>query len=413
MNACGLPFDFSLRVSFCLFLQISLSALLMLLCTGCQILLTGTVETEANKSAITTIKTLNPEQQKAIEDFMRGAVEAVNFNGTLLLANSQSVLFQQSYGYVDASQSGAAGIPLTPEYAFSPGSVAKEFSTVALMHLKQAQKIDFGTPLSAYVHDLPGWADKVTVEHLLTHTSGIPDVRYKRKMTTEQAIQDIKAIEQLEFAPGSGFLYSNNNTILRSLVVEHLTGISFEDYLHQHIFPHFGMTRTQAKSNFSPANGKVAKGAIPLALKGVTAFTTAHELYLWQKGLWSGKLVSQAAMRDAITTPGLGSAGRARYDFGFYRQNPSGDITLLEHDGTYPIHYTWSLYDLEHDLYVILLSNDGRKASLNEIKRVLHKYLTAGKIVLNEKKNIHEKVNPAKHLEAYQRHSRTRCYRGD
>ncbi|WP_371186281.1 serine hydrolase domain-containing protein [Thalassotalea maritima] len=223
------------------------------------------------------------KQKNQLENLIIQANNKVGFNSVVLISKGDEVLFEKAIGKVGKNSSDK----LTTNYAFSPGSITKEFSVIALLQLKQMNKISFNQSIADYFPELPDWKHEITIEHLLTHSSGLPDVKYRANMTTIQALDDLKQLKTLKFSPGEKFDYGNNNTILRGLVVEKVTGVSFEDYLQENLFSVAGMSGTFAKSDFKHINRKIALGAIPLALKGVTAYTTAKDLLKLEQYLWS------------------------------------------------------------------------------------------------------------------------------
>lgn len=314
------------------------------------------------------------KQKSQLENLIIQANNKVGFNGVVLISKGDEVLFEKAIGKVGENSSDK----LTTNYAFSPGSIAKEFSVIALLQLKQMNKINFNQSIADFFPELPDWKHEITIEHLLTHSSGLPDVKYRANMTTIQALDDLKQLKTLNFSPGEKFDYGNNNTILRALVVEKVAGVPFEDYLQDNLFTPAGMSGTFAKSDFKHINRKIALGAISLALKGVTAYTTAKDLFKLEQFLWSKKGLGDSLIESAITKHGKGGQGRAYYDFGFYRKDDSGNVTFIEHDGTYPIHYTLKRTNLIDNFTLILLSNDGRKATLNELRTSIVDYLEQG-----------------------------------
>ncbi|MCJ8268571.1 MAG: beta-lactamase family protein, partial [Psychrosphaera sp.] len=123
------------------------------------------------------------EQRKTIdkiEQLAQTAHQYAGFNGTVLVAKSGTIIYHKAFGFADKNQQ----IPLTTDHKFSPGSVGKEFTTVALMMLKKQGKLSYTDTLSSHLTGLPQWASTVTIEHILTHTSGLPDIKWQRNRAT-------------------------------------------------------------------------------------------------------------------------------------------------------------------------------------------------------------------------------------
>ncbi len=305
------------------------------------------------------------DYKKQVDAIAIIANELMNFNGTVLIANSDSVIYQRSFGFADEDKL----VALTPDYRFAPGSVIKEFSTVALMILKQQGKINYGDKVSQYLSDLPAWASTITIEHILTHTSGLGEIKFSRNLTTAGVMGQINAVEKLKYKPGEEYSYGNLNTVLRALIIEKVTGKPFNTFIKESLFVPAGMMDSFGRDDITSTAPLIAFGELPLAIKGVTAYSTVLDLYKWEKALWNSVLVNKDTLEKVILKPGLsGSSDRAYFDFGFFDKNKKGDLVEIWHDGTYPSHYTLKSVDFDKDLFIVLLSTDGRKSTLSELR---------------------------------------------
>ena len=124
------------------------------------------------------------------------------------------------------------------------------------------------------------------------------------------------------------------------MIIEKITGKSFKTFIKESLFVPADMMDTFGRDNLTSTDPLIAFGAIPLAIDGVTAYTTALDLYKWEKALWNNVLVSKDTLKKVILKPGLsGSSNRAYFDFGFFNQNRNGDLVEIWHDGTYPQDY--------------------------------------------------------------------------
>jgi len=305
--------------------------------------------------------------QAIVDDIVVAASEAVGFSGTVLIGNTHGIIYQRSIGFADKDQK----IPLNPEYRFAPGSVIKEFSTVALMLLKQQGKIRYNDRVSDYISWLPDWASPMTIEHLLTHTAGLGEIRFATGMQTDDVIEQIKSVKNLKYRPGEGFSYGNLVVVLRALIIEKVSGQSYKSYIEENLFKPAGMKNAFARNNIKDHQPLIAFGEKPLAIDGVTAYATAIDMYLWEKALWNNTFVTTEALTSVIVKPGLGGAGRAYFDFGAYKTNRDGSLSQVWHPGTYPSHYALKSIDLEKDLFIVLLSRDGRNSTLSEIREYI------------------------------------------
>lgn len=322
----------------------------------------------------------NQAKRNELEKLVLLANNQVGFNGVVLVSKDNNTLFETAIGKVGNNEAEN----LTIDYAFSPGSITKEFSVIALLRLRQEQKIKFEQSIGDYFPELPDWKHNISIEHLLTHSSGLPDVQYRANMTTADALNDLQNLTALKFVPGSEFDYGNNNTILRALVVERVSGKNFEDYLQEILFTPAGMTDTFGVDDPHFNTRLIAHGAIPLSLTGVTAYVTARDLLKLEMFLWHENGLGDDFKATAITQKSKGGQGRAYYDFGFYKQNASGEVVYVEHDGTYPNHYALKRTNFVDGYSIVLLSNDGRRETLGELRTSIVNYLGSGRLELPE-----------------------------
>jgi CubicO group peptidase (beta-lactamase class C family) len=324
------------------------------------------------------------EFTKGVDQVMTDANKIVNFNGTILIANSEGVIYQSSIGFADQEQKSL----LTSDHRFAPGSIIKEFTTVALMRLKAQGKINYHDKITKYLTDLPAWANDITIEHLLTHTSGLGEMNYLTGIETAGVLEQIKAVKKLKYPPGEGFSYGNFVTVLRALIIEKVTNTDYKSFIEKDLFALSKMTTAFARDDIKATAPLMAFGEKPLAIDGVTAYMTAFDIYQWEKALWTNSLISKKAFKTALLTPGKGGPGRAYFDFGFYSTNKEGELAQVWHDGTYPAHYALKFYDVEKDLFIILLSRDGRKATLKELRPYISTLFTNSTLPSVEQKSL-------------------------
>src|SRR5262249_49779389 len=139
----------------------------------------------------------------------------------------------------------------TPDTKFRLGSITKQFTSMSIMMLEERGKLSVQDPICKYVSPCPdAWAP-VTIHHLLTHTSGIPSYTsmpsYMEGMTLPVSHEQMVARfrdKPLEFAPGSKFVYDNSGYYLLGMIIEKVSGISYEQFLQENIFSVVGMKDT-------------------------------------------------------------------------------------------------------------------------------------------------------------------------
>ncbi|QHS63430.1 serine hydrolase domain-containing protein [Chitinophaga agri] len=258
-------------------------------------------------------------------------------NGNILLAVKGRTIYQRSFGHADL----ATGILNTDSSRFNLASISKIFTSTAILQLKEKGLLTLEDHLQAYFPDFP-YAD-ITIRHLLTHTSGLPDLELYESLIS--AFPDtivtnaiiiptlIKEKRTLYFLPGDKFRYSNTNYSLLALLVEKLSGQSFSDYLQQHIFQPAGMLRTSCDTySFRPSDKHIVTAHVyekmydatrtnisaikryrytdynnSAAVGASNIVTTTGDLQLFDRAFFEGRLLHQASMQEAFTPVCLNS----------------------------------------------------------------------------------------------------------
>ncbi|UOQ69205.1 serine hydrolase domain-containing protein [Hymenobacter volaticus] len=191
-----------------------------------------------------------------------------HFNGGVLVAEKGRILYQRAFGYADLP----TRTPTTLSSRFQLASIAKTFTSTAVLQLLEQNKIKLSDPLARYLPAFP--YPTVTLRHLLSHTSGLPDLELyeplvrqhpERLVTNQDIIPALRAWPRgLYFTPGTQWQYCNTNYILLALLVEKVSQQAFATYLQRHLFQPAGMRDTYLRMAGSPADARlVANHLLP------------------------------------------------------------------------------------------------------------------------------------------------------
>lgn len=249
---------------------------------------------------------------------MDAVIDEHAFSGVIDIRHQDTVLYARAAGYADRSNK----IPNTLDTRFGTASGTKFFTALAIGKLVEAQKLSFSTKLNECVSlDLPHYSPEITIRHLLTHTSGIPDYLDEEKITDFDNVRfpvpfyelrgpkDYLAVfpdENMKFPPGERFSYCNGGYILLGVVIEALTGMRYQDFVEQTIFQPIGMNRSgyfamnqlpeQTALGYIEDDGGWRTNIFNLPIVGASdggAFTTVVDLATLWTAFWQGKIVSQ------------------------------------------------------------------------------------------------------------------------
>jgi CubicO group peptidase (beta-lactamase class C family) len=233
------------------------------------------------------------------------------FGGAVLVARKGEVLLKKGYGLANYEHD----VPNTPETVFRIGSMTKPFTAIAVMQMVEAGRLSLQDTVSRFLPDFPK-GERITVHHLLSNTSGIPDYiitpeyqtirRYR--VTTEQVI-DLFRDKPLQFEPGTAFGYSNSGWVLLGLMLEQLTGKRYEEVIRQQIFEPLGMTHSGAEWEQTlirhRANGYINTGVeitnadyhddTGMHAAGAL-YSTVEDLFKWDRALNGNRLLRQSTL---------------------------------------------------------------------------------------------------------------------
>lgn len=318
--------------------------------------------------------------QSKIDQLTKAANQMVGFNGSVLVGNSEKVFYYEQIGFADKQKN----IPLTENYLFSTGSIGKELSTLAIMKLVEDGKLNYKDKVSKYVSSLPNWSNDITIENIMTHTSGLPSLNWFVGIESEDVNEQINAVKELAFIPGNGFLYTNMNIVIRSYVVEALTGMPYQDFVTEEIFRKANMSTAIQPIGMNKLTNQITYHEDPNALKAISSYATPLDLYNFEKSLWQDKIIKSSSLKTVLPGDKLsGSRNRAYFDFGRFYFNNDKELNYWEHDGSsWPTHHAIKYHNFEKDIFIILMSNDGNKNTLFEMRTAILNLLETNVVVI-------------------------------
>jgi CubicO group peptidase (beta-lactamase class C family) len=307
-------------------------------------------------------KTISPtELSREIESFVDELVASDNFSGTILLAKDGVPFFRKAYGMASKGYN----VPNRLDTKFNLGSMNKMFTSVAIAQLVEQGKLAYTDTIAKLLPDYPNKdaAAKITVHHLLTHTSGLGNYFNSKFMETSKdrfrTINDYLPLfvnDPLQFEPGARWQYSNAGFMVLGAIVEKISGRNYFDYIREHIYKPAGMINSDAYEMDSDTpnmavgytrvgpNGRAADGPrrsniFLHSFKGGPAgggFSTVEDLHRFAIALGSHKLLSQK-FTDLITTGkvNLPRDDAAKYAYGFQEEQINGH-RRFGHNGGFP-----------------------------------------------------------------------------
>lgn len=324
-------------------------------------------------------------QDKAakIDAFMTAMVEYQHFNGTVLVAEKGKVIYKKGFGVANMDWD----IANTPDTKFRIGSITKQFTAMQIMQLVEEGKIKLDGKLSDYLPEYrKDTGEKITIHHLLTHTSGIPPYTGLPGFWSDSSRNpyDIDYMVKhfhsgdLEFEPGTDYKYNNTGYFLLAAIIEKVSGKSYEENLKESILQTAKMTNTGADRNqrilkkrangyFRSPNGYTNEPYFYMinALGAGDMYSTVEDLYLWDQALYTEKLLSNK-LKKKMFTPFLNN-----YAYGWGVRNvalgqSTDSVKTISHSGGIN-GFNTRIVRLVEDARLIVVFNNTGGADLNGI----------------------------------------------
>lgn len=265
--------------------------------------------------------------QEKVDGYIEAYMQMNQFSGSVLIANNGNVLVSKGYGYANYQ----FNIENTPQTKFRIGSLTKGFTAVAIMQLVENNKLSLDDKLIKFISDYPR-GDEITINHLLSMTSGIPnhtefdDFNKERRVFHYNILQTISTFKgkPLEFTPGEQFKYSNSNYMLLGFIIEHVSDMTYAEYVKQNIFEPLKMQNSGYETpekiiknmaqgyrfkNNEIENAKFRNMANAHASGAL--YSTIEDLYIWDRALYTDKLISKKSLETMFSTV------KANYAFGW------------------------------------------------------------------------------------------------
>jgi CubicO group peptidase (beta-lactamase class C family) len=305
----------------------------------------------------------------SIDGFVRSELARQRIPGmSVAVLHGDSVLLARGYGYANVEHH----VPATDSTIYEVGSVSKQFSAAAVVMLSEQGRLSLDDPIVRFLPEGSGVWPRVTIRHLLTHTSGIPDDTipdWHRDYTEAQLVRSAAA-QSLDFEPGDRESYSSTGYALLGFIIHRVTGVFWGDFVRDHIFRPLGMTTARVISDADIVPNRAAGYyLVKDTLKNQewvspTISATAdlglsfsvRDLAQWAIGLNHGKVLSRAGLEMSWTPVRLNDGGTYPYGFGWNLTQQRG-YRRIGHSGAWlGFQATIQRYP-DFDITVVVLAN--------------------------------------------------------
>jgi len=310
--------------------------------------------------------------------------------GVIAVASRGKIIHHREYGMANVE----LGVPVSEATVFEIGSISKQFVSAAAMLLVEEGKLDLDDPIHRYLPDLPSEWLGVTMRQLLNHTSGIPDYEeirsydvYRFRLTPEEVIR-IAHSRPMDFAPGTGWYYSNTGYFLASMIVERIDGRPLGQVLKSRIFDPLGMTQTRMADPESIIPHRAAgywvnkvgrlinrnptETSSTLGAGGI--LSTAEDLARWDTALYDDRLLSDRSRKIMWTSAVLPDGKDTEYALG-WRVTPYHGLRSQNHSGQVAGFVANFARFPDQEVSIIVFMNRYRVSSNTVKVAVLHTFM--------------------------------------
>jgi len=318
------------------------------------------------------INAQNDSITQKLDEYLQAANKVNKFNGNALIVQQGEVLLQKSYGYKNF----ATHVLNDSNTIFQIGSVTKQFTATVILKLQEEGKLSVQDKLSKYFPQFK-YANKITLENLLTHTSGIynytndideADSAIVCNPADKQLALDLIFKHNLDFKPGTQFRYCNSGYYLLGMIIEKVTGKSYEQNVRDIIFTPLQMTHslfdfkhsadTNIATGYQTLNDSIQKEASAWRWDSTVSYaagaiwSTTGDMHKWAQAIADKKILAAESWK-AMLTPHLD-----KYGYGVYIDSVFNKQTI-SHGGGLAGFITYLCYYPGEDVTVILLNNEG------------------------------------------------------
>lgn len=303
------------------------------------------------------------------DSLMKARYPASDPGAVLLIAKDGQPVFKKGYGMASMELK----VSDQPANLFAIGSMTKQFTAVAILQLEQRGLLSLSDDIKKYLPDFNTYGQKITIENLLTHTGGLVsmiDIKSFKDIDgkKENVVYDPDA--PLLFKPGSAWSYSNTGYFLLGLIIQKVSGTSYEDFVRKNIFEPTNMTHTyfgthekilpELAGGYDPIGSADFKPtasyswAEPYSVGGI--ISNVNDLLKWDEALYGETIIKKQQMSKAFSNYKLSNGRYSGYGYGWAVSNFKG-VTFIHHGGQIGGYLSYGVRIPSQHIYVLILSN--------------------------------------------------------
>ncbi len=311
------------------------------------------------------------EKEEKYDKLLNDLYPADGPGGTALIAKNGQIIYQKAFGKANLE----LDVDMQPYNVFRIGSISKEFTACAILKLMEEGKLSLQDKITKYIEDSPPYWHQITIEHLLTHTSGISSFakpfqeEFSKKDHTPKEMIDYIKLEPMDFAPGEEYYYANSQYLILGYIIEKVSGKTYEAYVEENLFQPLGM-----KNSYYEKDNEIIINRASGYQKGLSGYendsyfstsnifsegallSTVGDMSTWHYAVANGKVLSKESLEKALTPFILNNGEATEYGYGWSFGNIQGS-PWFGHNGSVEGYLSTALFLPEEKVFVTVLSN--------------------------------------------------------
>ena len=314
---------------------------------------------------------VNAQNLTTIDSLLQAKYSSNAPGAVFLISKNGNIIYKKAFGLANIE----LNAPMKTDNVFKIGSITKQFTAIAILMLLEQDKLNLTDQITKFIPDYPTNGNKITIHHLLTHTSGIKDyTRVKginaisQKNMSPSELIDFSKNEPIDFIPGEKYKYSNSGYVILGYIIEKITGKSYANFIENQIFKKVKMTASKYASQKEiikkRASGYQKKDLytnrmdfnLSLAYSGGGLMSTVLDMFKWQEAIKNNVLINKETTKKAFTNYTLNNGEHINYGYGWHIKTIDNNKTF-EHGGAIWGFKSMGVYVPNLDVYVIALTN--------------------------------------------------------
>ena len=290
---------------------------------------------------------------------------------TFLISRNGNIIYKKAFGLANLE----LNVSMKPDNVFEIGSMTKQFTAISILMLMEKGKLNLDDEITKFIPDYPTNGHKITIHHLLTHTSGIKSFTSMKKLNeiskqdlTPSALIDFFKNEPIDFVPGEKFKYNNSGYAILGYIIEKITSRSYANFVEEQIFKALEMTASQYASHRAVIQNRSSgyhnkdgyinnrKVSFTLPYSAGSLMSNVNDMFKWQEAIKNNLLISKETTEKVFTNYTLNNGDLINYGYGWHIKEING-IPSREHGGAIFGFKSMGVYLPNEDVYVIGLNN--------------------------------------------------------